>query len=134
MKGRFASRSRSTPLNREEKLMARRDRAAVAELERAPAPSASENPRAVFAVGRGSRGKTVAYRWMIDRALNQGWQFIAIEAGAQGPSATSQSRDAGSVGDRTDRRSERRRALPAEQHRRRRHRGRGRSARSEGAH
>jgi len=59
--------------------MARRDDA-VAELERAPAVSAAENPRAVFAVGRGGRGKTVAYRWMIDRALNQGRQIIVADA------------------------------------------------------
>jgi hypothetical protein len=59
--------------------MARRDDA-VAELERAPAAGASENPRTVFAVGRGGRGKTVAYRWMIDRALNQGRQIIIADA------------------------------------------------------
>lgn len=57
--------------------MARRDDA-LAELERTTA-SASENPRAVFAVGRGGRGKTVAYRWMIDRALNQGRQIIVAD-------------------------------------------------------
>src|SRR5215472_2059243 len=60
--------------------MARRDAAAVAELECAPTPRASENPRAVFAVGRGGRGKTVVYRWMIDRALNQGRQIIVADA------------------------------------------------------
>ena len=59
--------------------MARRDDA-VAELERAPAASATDNPCAVFAVGRGGRGKTVAYRWMIDRALNQGRQIIVADA------------------------------------------------------
>ena len=59
--------------------MARHDDA-VAELERAPVASTAENPRAVFAVGRGGRGKTVAYRWMIDRALNQGRQIIVADA------------------------------------------------------
>ena len=60
--------------------MARRDDVAVAELECAPTPGASENPRAVFAVGRGGRGKTVVDRWMIDRALNQGRQIIVADA------------------------------------------------------
>src|SRR5215831_6584479 len=59
--------------------MARRDDA-VAELERAPAAGALENPRALFAPGRGGRGKTVAYRWMIDRALNQGREIIVADA------------------------------------------------------
>jgi hypothetical protein len=52
----------------------------VAELERAPVADACENPRAVFAVGRGGRGKTIAYRWMIDRALNQGRPIIIADA------------------------------------------------------
>ena len=60
--------------------MARRDDATVAEPERAPSVNASENPRAVFAVGRGGRGKTVAYRWMVDRALNQGRDVIVADA------------------------------------------------------
>ena len=46
----------------------------------AHAAGALERPRAVFAVGRGGRGKTVAYRWMIDRALNQGRQIIVADA------------------------------------------------------
>lgn len=60
--------------------MARRDDVAVAELDRGPAPSSANQPTAVFAVGRGSRGKTVAYRWMIDRALNQGRELIVADA------------------------------------------------------
>jgi len=59
--------------------MARRDDA-VTELERAPTAGAADTPRAVLAVGRGGRGKTVAYRWMIDRALNQGRQIIVADA------------------------------------------------------
>jgi hypothetical protein len=60
--------------------MATRDDA-VAELDRVPAASSAyDSPRAIFAVGRGGRGKTVAYRWMIDRALNQGRQIIVADA------------------------------------------------------
>jgi hypothetical protein len=59
--------------------MARRDDA-VAELERAPAVDACEHARAVFAVGRGGRGKTVAYRWIVDRALNHGRPVTVADA------------------------------------------------------
>jgi Zeta toxin len=60
--------------------MARHDDA-VAELDHPPtAADAADSPRAIFAVGRGGRGKTVANRWMIDRALNQGRQIIIADA------------------------------------------------------
>lgn len=60
--------------------MARRDDAAVMELGRAPDTGSTDQPKAIFAVGRGGRGKTVAYRWMVDRALNRGRQIIVADA------------------------------------------------------
>jgi len=50
----------------------------VAELDRLSA-AASDKPKAIFAVGRGRCGKTVAYRWMIDRALKQGRGLIVAD-------------------------------------------------------
>lgn len=58
--------------------MPRREDADVAEIVRER--RGPDQPKAVFAVGRGSRGKTVAYRWMVDRALNQGRAPLIADA------------------------------------------------------
>jgi hypothetical protein len=50
----------------------------VAQLDH-PSPATTNRPKAIFAVGRGRCGKTVAYRWMIDRALKQGRELIIAD-------------------------------------------------------
>lgn len=57
--------------------MTKHEPTAIAELA---GPPPLDRPKAIFAVGRGSRGKTVAARWMLDRALSQGRQIIIADA------------------------------------------------------
>jgi Zeta toxin len=59
--------------------MSKRETTDAAVLDRPAEPVRADRPKAVFAVGRGGRGKTVAYRWMIDRGLNRGRQMIVAD-------------------------------------------------------
>ena len=45
----------------------------------APSPDVEIRPKLILLLGRGSRGKTLLARWMIDRAANAGRTIVAAD-------------------------------------------------------